>query len=109
MNITPDVAIKEIYFQILKTPEGYSAINIASQEIVEMAPFRKELISKLFSKLKKERSPENECKAYFLSGENKVIASRTFRMRRYSRFKNIKKYGVRSEEQPALSKIKIKH
>jgi hypothetical protein len=90
--------MKEIYFQLLKTPEGFNAIDVASKEIVEKGSLRKELISKIISRLKKQRTEENECKAYFVSGENKVIMTRVFKTRKYSRFKTIKKSAVRSAE-----------
>ena len=95
METIKDSPIKEIYFQLLKTSDGYCAINIATKEIIEKASLRKELISRLISKLKKLRSEENECKVYFLSGENKIILTRVFKNRRYSRFKVIKKSAVR--------------
>ena len=88
--------MKEIYFQLLKTSEGFNVIDMASKEIVEKGLMRKEPILKLISRLKKQVTAENECKAYFLSEDNKVIMSRIFKTRKYSRFKVIKKSALRN-------------
>ncbi|HXA02458.1 MAG TPA: hypothetical protein VNW99_10755 [Cytophagaceae bacterium] len=103
MNTTQDLSIKEVYFQLLKTPEGFNAIDIASKEIVEKGSLRKELITKIISKLKKQRNEKNECKAYFLSGDNKVILSRVFKARKYSRLNKVKKSAVKRADQVVKS------
>jgi hypothetical protein len=81
------VKVKEIHFQIVKTPEEYRAVNISSKEIAEKGLSQRELITKLVSKLKKQIDLSNECKVYFLNAQNKVILSRQFKNRKYSRFK----------------------
>jgi hypothetical protein len=81
------VKVKEIRFQIVKTPEEYRAVNISSKEIAEKGLSQRELITKLVSKLKKQTDTSNECKVYFLNAQNKVILSRQFKNRKYSRFK----------------------
>jgi hypothetical protein len=86
--------MKEIYFQLFKTSEGFNVIDMASKEIVEKGLMRKEPILKLISRLKKQVTVENECKAYFLTEDNKVIMSRIFKTRKYSRFKVIKKSAL---------------
>jgi hypothetical protein len=88
MTIVQEPTLKEISFRILKTPEEYRAINIASEEIeTEKGSSQKELITKLVSKLKKQRDGEEECKVFFLNTENKIIMSRLFKKYKYSRFK----------------------
>jgi hypothetical protein len=88
MTTVQEPTVKEISFQILKTHEDYRAINITSKEVeVEKGSSQKELITKLVSKLKEQRGGADECKVYFLNGENKIIMSRLFRNHKYSRFK----------------------
>ncbi|MFL5730983.1 MAG: hypothetical protein ACJ75J_15955 [Cytophagaceae bacterium] len=83
----PETSVREIYFQLFKTPEEFKAIDLSSQEVVERGLSQKELITKLISRLKKEKALANECKAYFLNAEKKLITSRLFVNRKYSRFK----------------------
>jgi hypothetical protein len=44
--------MKEIYFQLFKTSEGFNVIDMASKEIVEKGLMRKEPILKLISRFK---------------------------------------------------------
>jgi hypothetical protein len=98
MEIVKEASIREVYFQMFKTSEGFDAVDTVSKEIIGSAPLRKELITKIISRFKKESTADNEFKVYFITSENKFITSRVFKTRKYSRFKVIKKSAARTAD-----------
>ncbi len=80
-------SVKEVHIQLVKAADEYKAIDLTSNEVVERGLSQRELITKVVSKFKKQRGTGDEFKVYFLNALSKIILSRMFRNRKYSRFK----------------------